>query len=91
MTDEIIDLKKRLSAIRLKTMNMKAELRNMEEEKRDIKEKLLKLCPHKHVICYRYYSSGMHRPEYSRECKECHQYLDFDQYVKAETTEDRDG
>ena len=88
---EINDLKKRLGNIRLKIMNTEIELRSLNEEKDDIKKMLLEVCEHKHVICYRYYYSGMHRAEHSYECKACRQNLSFDQYCKSETHEDRDG
>lgn len=81
------DLREQTKLVNSLRHKMNESKNNIEE----LKKKLLEICPHKHIICYRYYGSGMHRPEYSRICKACDQYLDFDRYVNAETTENKDG
>lgn len=82
--DSIIkNLKEQTTLIR----QLESQLYNTQKNVKILKDKLLDICPHKHIICYRYYNSGMHKPEYSRICKSCNQYLSFNQYVKAETIE----
>ena len=51
-------------------------------------EKLIKeKCDHKKVWETRYYSSGMHRPEYTWRCKKCFKNLSFDEYCKIDNCE----
>jgi len=71
--------------------DLQNKLEISEDNIEELKKQLLETCEHKHVIQYRYYGSGMHRAEFSTECKQCYQRLNFDQYIKAETTEKRDG
>lgn len=81
------DLKEQTSLIR----KLNHKLSNAQKNVKELKKRLLEICPHTNIIHYRYYDSGMHRPEYRNICKKCDQYVSFDQYIKAETTEDRDG
>ena len=59
--------------------------REISQELKEIKEQLKQTCTHLKLNSYRYYYSGMHRPEYSYDCAVCKKDLDFGEYCTPST------
>ena len=78
LLSKINDLKSQEKAIRKKYNEISAELTEM-------KSQLKQTCTHLKLNAYRYYYSGMHRPEYSYDCDVCKKDLNFNEYCTAST------